>query len=359
MATPRSRIVDEAVTPWYHCTSRCVRRARLCGQGKEHRKAWIEARLAALVGIFALDCGGFAVMDNHVHVLLRLDSPRAAAWSAEEVARRWSTLHPPRGLADRPLQVPDSRIAELAADAAWVAERRARLSNLGWFMKCLKEPLARLANQEDGCPGAFWEGRYRSVAVLDEAGLLAVAAYIDLNPLAAGLAATPEAGPHTSLSARVEHARAEGAIEPAPGAGAGAEAESHEPSAPPPPAVGPGRIPALWLLPTDDRSAQPGGRRGLAAGLTLVCYLRLVDGAARLARDGKARLDPDAATILRRLGIDAPSWQETLARHLRAKRPAGSHLGSPARLAEAARAHGRRWHRNLFRRVDPPAVPAA
>src|SRR4051794_6631136 len=139
MPTPRSMIVDEGVTPWYHCTSRCVRRVFLCGEGKGDRKAWIEARLRELAGIFAIDCGGFAVMDNHFHVLLRLDSPRALAWSAEEVARRWSTLSPLRDIAGEPLPVSEARVVELAVDAAWVAKRRERLSNLGWFMKCLKE----------------------------------------------------------------------------------------------------------------------------------------------------------------------------------------------------------------------------
>src|SRR4051794_30229487 len=92
MATPRSMIVDEALTPCYHCTSRCARRAFLLrGGGDEHRKAWIEGRLRRLIGIFAVDCAGYAIMDNHLHARLRLDSPRAAAWPAEEVAR-WSTL---------------------------------------------------------------------------------------------------------------------------------------------------------------------------------------------------------------------------------------------------------------------------
>ena len=70
-------------------------------------------------------------------------------------------------------------------------------------------------------------------------------------------------------------------------------------------------------------------------------------------------MDPEASSILQRLRIDVPTWRETIVRLFHAKRPAGSHLGSPARLGAAAKEHGRRWHRNLFRRIARPAEPAA
>lgn len=159
MATPRSQIVDPQVTPWYHCISRCVRRAFLCGEGFEHRKQWIEDRLKELVGLFAIDCAGFAIMDNHLHLLLRLDPQRAAGWSDEDVARRWCVLFPIRGLDGRPLPVSEAWVRQLAADAATIATLRQRLANLSWFMKCLKEPLARMANKEDKSSGAFWKDR--------------------------------------------------------------------------------------------------------------------------------------------------------------------------------------------------------
>ena len=59
-------------------------------------------------------------------------------------------------------------------------------------MKCLKEPLARLANHQEQTRGVFFEGRFKSVAILDEAALLATGAYIDLNPVPAGIAELPE-----------------------------------------------------------------------------------------------------------------------------------------------------------------------
>ena len=65
-------------------------------------------------------------------------------------------------------------------------------------MKCLKGPLARLANRQDKARDAFFEQRFKSIAILDEESLLATCAYIDLNPVAAGIAETPEASPHTS-----------------------------------------------------------------------------------------------------------------------------------------------------------------
>ena len=356
MATPRSMIVDEAVTPWYHCTSRCVRRAFLCGDGKEHRKAWIEDRLRELVGIFAVDCAGYAVMDNHLHALLRLDSPRAAAWSAEEVARRWSTLFPLRDIAGKPLPVSEARVAELAADAAWVAERRGRLSNLGWFMKCLKEPLARLANAEDGCPGAFWEGRYKSVAVLDEEALLATAAYIDLNPLAAGVASVPEAGPHTSLHARVEQARAEGTLEAAALEAAG------EGVTPPPPSRG-DRVGtrARAVAAADGRPERPARRPSGPGGRPDAGRL---PAPGRLCRPaGPRRQGPHGP----RGGLDPPTPADRrpdLARDRRAAIPCEEAGREPPRQPGAAwvrprSEHGRRWHRNLFRRIARPAEPAA
>ena len=66
-------------------------------------------------------------------------------------------------------------------------------------MKCLKEALSRLANREEQTRGAFFESRFKSVAILDEESLLATCAYIDLNPVAAGIAEVPEASAHTSI----------------------------------------------------------------------------------------------------------------------------------------------------------------
>jgi len=81
MAIARVHLVDLAVTRWYHCITCCVRRAFLLGEGESNRKVWIEKRLEELAQIFSIAVGGFSVLDNHLHLLVRLDPDVAAAWS--------------------------------------------------------------------------------------------------------------------------------------------------------------------------------------------------------------------------------------------------------------------------------------
>ncbi len=200
MTMPRRQLVDVAVTRYYHCISRCVRRAFLCGEGVTHRKAWIEARLELLAKHFAVSVCGYAILDNHLHILCRLDPGIADGWSDEDVVRRWIAVYRPSCLdVDIPATI-QVWIDQQCQDTARVARYRARLQDLGWFMKALKEPLARLANKEDDCKGTFWEARYKSIAILDEQALLATCAYIDLNPFAAGIATTPEDAPQCAHS---------------------------------------------------------------------------------------------------------------------------------------------------------------
>lgn len=98
MTRPRTELIALEATPWYHVVSRCVRRAFLCGQDPgsgqnyEHRRGWIEARLRQLAGVFAIDIGAYAVMSNHYHIVLKVDQPRAADWSDDEVLERWTRL---------------------------------------------------------------------------------------------------------------------------------------------------------------------------------------------------------------------------------------------------------------------------
>jgi hypothetical protein len=166
MTIARAHVVNASVTRWYHCITRCVRRAFLLGEGENDRKEWIERRLQELAEIFSLAVGGFSVLDNHLHVLLRLDPDVAEGWSDVEVVRRWGRLFPPRDRTRRAIPVSDDWVQSRLNDIAWVAKARERLQSLSWFMKCLKEPLARLANREEQTRGTFFEGRFKSVAIV-------------------------------------------------------------------------------------------------------------------------------------------------------------------------------------------------
>lgn len=100
MTYPRNQLVSEDAPGTYHCVSRCVRRAFLCGTDSytgrnfEHRKLWIEDRLRALAEAFAVGLYGYAVMANHVHVVLRIDPRLAFEWTDAEVAARWTRAFP-------------------------------------------------------------------------------------------------------------------------------------------------------------------------------------------------------------------------------------------------------------------------
>jgi hypothetical protein len=134
MTMPRAHLVDPAVTRWYHCVTRCVRRAFPLSEGPIDRREWIEHRLQELAEIFAVAVGGFSVMDNLLHVLVRLDPHLAKDWADEEVVRRWGRLFPPRDKSRQPLPVSESWVKWRLQDAQWVATARERLQSLRWFI---------------------------------------------------------------------------------------------------------------------------------------------------------------------------------------------------------------------------------
>ena len=300
MAIARAKLVDLTVTRWYHCVSRCVRKAFLLGEGDDNRKLWLENRLAELAEIFAVAVGGFSVMDNHLHVLLRLDPDVAQAWSDLEVVQRWGRLFPPRDKSSQPMPVTQHWIQSRLEDVQWIATVRQRLQNLGWFMKCLKEPLSRLANRQDKTRGTFFEGRFKSVAVVDEEALLKICVYIDLNPVAAKVTKTPETGAFTSIKQRVEHVEAQGKTAELAAAESGSVAGSHASA---------GLEESLWLCPIEDRRGLDSPREGMMQGFPLGSYVKLVEYTGRLFRQGKASISAELAAIFERLGLSAEIWR--------------------------------------------------
>ena len=90
MTIARRQQICLTETCYYHCISRCVRRAFLCGvdalSGKsyQHRREWVEQQLLAQSRAFCVDVAGYAIMSNHYHVIVKVNLELAASLSAED-----------------------------------------------------------------------------------------------------------------------------------------------------------------------------------------------------------------------------------------------------------------------------------
>ena len=210
MTRPRREIVSLSDTPYYHCISRCVRRAFLCGEDRysgrsyEHRRDWLEQKLHQISSVFAIKLAAYAVMSNHYHVVLHVRQDIANSWSDREVIERWHQLFAGTKLSSSFLSGLELSETQMKALTPLIVEWRTRLTSISWFMRLVNEWVARRANLEDECKGRFWEGRFKSQALLDEKSVLACMAYVDLNPIRAGQASTPEDSKFTSVHHRIK-----------------------------------------------------------------------------------------------------------------------------------------------------------
>ena len=304
MPQARKRQVSVEDTPYYHCISRCVRRAYLCGSDPltgfdfEHRRQWIVDRVKLLCSVFAVDLCAYAVMSNHYHIVLRINVDQVKAWSDEEVAKRWMQVFSGPLLMHQYLMNSDLTKAELKSVEGYFATWRARLGDLSWFMRCLNEPIARMANAEDHCTGRFWEGRFKSQALLDERALVACMAYVDLNPIRAAMARTPEQSDYTSVQERIEKPKSSG------------------------------------LMPFADKEDN-------GIPINLKDYLELVDwGGREIKRNKRGYISALTPPILTRLRMDASPVLDYLAKE---DIPSFGALGSVSMLRAFAKSVGRRF----------------
>jgi hypothetical protein len=332
-AHPRCELVDESEVGSYHCVARCVRRAFLCGddpisgQNFDHRRTWIRDRLEALAAIFGIEVISFAVMSNHLHVILRTRPDLATAWLPAEVVRRWRELFPTGKLAGLAVEVlPALEVVE---------EWRSRLSSLSWFMRCLNEPIARDANREDRCTGRFWEGRFSSLRLLDEAAVLACSVYVDLNPIRAGVAEVPEASHWTSAYERITARQMDVMESVSPTAAAPTDQDG-------------------WMAPiplsgdSEVKATRNAGRRASNRGvfeMSLDEYLSVVDWTGRQLHPGKrGAISAELPPILARLARDSSSWLKCIRGFGRSFRTAA---GAVASMSAHASRLGRRFLRGI------------
>ena len=209
MTQPRRAQINLESTPYYHCYNRSVRRAFLCGidpySGKsyEHRKQWIVDLIQLLGSAYAIDVSSYAIMSNHYHLTLHINQTKAESWSTEEVVERWLSIYPGDQLLKRFHKHEALSLAELEAVSVIAEKRREQLYSISHFMAKLDQTIARRANVEDEVTGRFWESRFKSKALLDEAAILTCMMYVDLNPIRAGISDSLEESDFTSIQQRL------------------------------------------------------------------------------------------------------------------------------------------------------------
>ena len=322
MTYARKNQISLQDTPYYHLVGRCVRRAWLCGvdeySGRDysHRKHWVLERLHLLTSACAINVCAYAILSNHYHLVVRVDQTRAKHWSREEVVARWTSIFSMPPLIER------WRSGQAGQEERDRAENlidtwRERLYDVSWFEKCLNEHIARRANAEDRCTGHFWQSRFKSQALLDEAGLLTAMVYVDLNPIRAGEAATPEASEFTSIYERIREMR-------------GTKVQSEGA-----PFI---RIP---LVAFRERAHEP----EVALPFRFDHYLELVEWTGRVLQpDKRGFIDEPRPLMMQRLGIDEDAWRLAM-------RPGGNVFGRAMGRLDRLRLHastlGQAWIRGL------------
>lgn len=340
----RYEAIDPSEVQVIHSVNRCVRRARLCGKDPysgedyEHRREWIRQRLEFLASVMGIDCLTYTVLHNHLHVVLRSRPDIVATWSDTEVARRWLRLFPQRRDKDgAPAEPNEAELNLIVNNPQVLAERRKRLSDVSWWMRCTAENIARKANREDECTGRFWEGRFKAQLILDEASLLACAMYVDLNPIRAAICKTPEQSEFTGAKNRIDDLREREAA---------ADAKTHDWER------SWRRQRSGWMSPIEidekfdgsGADVDSSGRRASLKGfltMSLTSYLQLLDWTGReLKASKRGSIPAELEPILDRLGLDAIQWCRLVEDFGRIFKRAA---GRGCRLAEEAKRRGKRW----------------
>lgn len=269
-----------------------LRCAFLCGEdhftGKnfDHRKQWVIERLRELDRVFTIDICAYAIMSNHTHLVLRINQEQAESLTEDDLIKRWKRLYKLPVLIQRYQKGECSTQAELIKVDEILEEWRQRLMSLSWYMSALNEYLARRANEEDKCTGRFWEGRFKSQALLDEAAVLTCMSYVDLNPIRAQMAETPETSDFTSIQQRIRQWH---------------KSQLAEQTL---------MTPTPKLMPLVKQHRDPHIH---SIGFTLADYLELVDWAGRALRDDKrGAIDSTQPPILQRMGIEPEAFLEHL-----------------------------------------------
>jgi len=263
-------------------------------------------------------------MSNHYHLVLHVNEHENKALSDEAICERWSRLYSTPVLVERWLKQESISEAEHKVVIEIINDWRERLIDISWFMRCLNEFIARKANKEDACAGRFWEGRFKSQALLDEDALLTCMAYVDLNPIRAKMSGSVESSEYTSAYERI-HGVAHVNEKP----------DNYHFTKKP-----------LFGFVGDVHQHQQQG-----IPFSLIDYIELVDWSGRILREDKrGAIVSEHPNLLNILGLDNDTWLSLASGF--GKEYQGA-VGSLEELALFASHTGKRWiaSKNQLRRL--------
>lgn len=298
----RAEIFNPHEIAYLHVMARVCRRCFLLGNDPitqknfDHRKAWVEDQLHIQAAHFGIDLISFAIMSNHMHFVVRSRPDVVGSWNDTEVARRWLMICPKRkDKQGRALEPTEFELDTIRDNPAALQQIRMRLSDVSWWMRILCQKIAMRANKDDKEVGKFFQSRFKAVKLLDEEAILACSAYVDLNPIRAGLATSIEDSQFTSAKKRFEAVR---------------ERVSQ-------PSLSPDRF--LSPIPLESSKGSEGPRpnrhktrcsdKGVLP-LSKLDYLQLLDLTARLHRGDRKGFSPaKLPPLMKRLGIDVERWR--------------------------------------------------
>ena len=205
---------------------------------------------------------------------------------AMDLVSRWHQIHQGNMVLTKFLNQEPMEPGEREQLDVFIDLWRGRLSSISWYMRVLNEKVARMPMLKMMSSGRFWEGRFKCQALLDEQALLSCMAYVDLNPVRAAIAATPEQSNHTSIQHRIRHWKHHCC-----------ESITNQETHP--------------FQPKDLHPFAGNLRQEIPKGIiyNLIDYLELVDWTGRQIREDKvSSISEDAKPTLERLAISPEHW---------------------------------------------------
>ncbi len=292
MTYPRSRSISKTEDGRYHLISKTVRDTYLLQSGDDSRKKWIIEKMVFLANIFYIGTDSYAIMDNHMHIVVETQYKIADKAPDKDIAFRWLYLHPERKIKDGESPAPTKKeINSFISDRKRVKQCREKLRDISCYMQELNQSIARRANKEDGIGGRFWQGRFKSINLAAPGALLKCIMYVELNPVRAKMVDSPELSAFTSCYKRVKAELAREELKKKPNKKKLKEESKLD----------------SWLSPIFNR----GNKRGVLE-MTFKEYLELLDWTGRQIREDKrgaipAHLEP----ILTRLKLKSEDWVDS------------------------------------------------